>query len=151
GVLSLVVLHFRRRWPLGVAMSTIVLSSVSTSAAGACLIAIISIATRRHWRELAIISPLYLATTFVWGEMFRLPGGQTWVETLTNVVIQVLVLIAAIAVGYSIGVRRDNIAALRERAEVAEREQEQRVEAARTTERSRIAREMHDVLAHRIS
>src|SRR5699024_1667669 len=38
-----------------------------------------------------------------------------------------------------------------ERAEVAEREQEQRVEAARTTERSRIAREMHDVLAHRIS
>lgn len=151
GVLSLVVLHFRRRWPVWVAVITIALSSVATSAAGACLIALISIATRRHWRELAVISPLYLATTFVWDEMFRLPGGQTWAATLTNVVIQVLVLIAAIAVGYSIGVRRDNIAALRERAEVAEREQERRVEQARTTERARIAREMHDVLAHRIS
>ena len=38
-----------------------------------------------------------------------------------------------------------------ERAERAEREQEMRIEQAQATERNRIAREMHDVLAHRLS
>ena len=37
------------------------------------------------------------------------------------------------------------------RAERAEAEQQLRVEQARQPERARIAREMHDVLAHRIS
>ena len=40
---------------------------------------------------------------------------------------------------------------LRDRAERAETEQQLRVEQARALERARIAREMHDVLAHRIS
>jgi signal transduction histidine kinase len=40
---------------------------------------------------------------------------------------------------------------LRDRAERAEAEQELLVQQGRSTERARIAREMHDVLAHRIS
>jgi signal transduction histidine kinase len=40
---------------------------------------------------------------------------------------------------------------LRERARRAEPEQGRRVAEARTVERNRIAREMHDVLAHRLS
>jgi signal transduction histidine kinase len=43
------------------------------------------------------------------------------------------------------------VATLHERAERAEREQGIRVAQAQTTERARIAREMHDVLAHRLS
>jgi len=43
------------------------------------------------------------------------------------------------------------IASLRERAERAEAEQGRRVAEARATERAAIAREMHDVLAHRLS
>jgi signal transduction histidine kinase len=43
------------------------------------------------------------------------------------------------------------IASLRERAERAEAEQGRRVAEARVLERTRIAREMHDVLAHRLS
>ncbi|WP_114907761.1 sensor histidine kinase [Ornithinimicrobium murale] len=151
GLISLVLLHYRRRWPLAVTIILIVISTVATTAGGAVVIAVISLATRRHWRELAVITPPYLATSFVWDALFTAPGGQSWVNTLTNVVMQVLVMVAAIAIGYGIGVRRDNIAALRERAEVAEREQGRRVEQARATERARIAREMHDVLAHRIS
>ena len=55
------------------------------------------------------------------------------------------------AVGLYIGARRELIATLRDRADRAEREQAMRVAQARTNERARIAREMHDVLAHRIS
>ena len=43
------------------------------------------------------------------------------------------------------------VRSLRERAWRAEAEQERRVEEARLTERTRIAREMHDTLAHRLS
>lgn len=151
GVLSLVLLHFRRRWPLAITLLLTVTSTVSATSAGAILIALVSLSTRRHWRELALVTPLYLASSFVWDLMFVPPENRGWATTLTNVTFQILILIAAVAIGYSIGVRRDNVAALRERAEAAERERDHRVEQARATERARIAREMHDVLAHRIS
>nr|WP_279671950.1 histidine kinase [Flexivirga meconopsidis] len=51
----------------------------------------------------------------------------------------------------AIGARRLLIAGLHERLLDAESRQQLRVEQARVAERSRIAREMHDVLAHRIS
>jgi signal transduction histidine kinase len=47
--------------------------------------------------------------------------------------------------------RRQLLLSLRERALRAEADQELHEEQARTAERTRIAREMHDVLAHRIS
>ncbi|MGY4644018.1 sensor histidine kinase [Cellulomonas sp. URHB0016] len=47
--------------------------------------------------------------------------------------------------------RAELVAAWRERAVRAEREQGRRVEEARLAERTRIAREMHDTLAHRLS
>jgi signal transduction histidine kinase len=53
--------------------------------------------------------------------------------------------------GMYLGSRRELIWTLKHRAERAEAEQELRVAQARGTERARIAREMHDVLAHRIS
>ena len=53
--------------------------------------------------------------------------------------------------GMFLRARRQLLATLRERAETAEAEQRRSAEAARQGERTRIAREMHDVLAHRIS
>lgn len=47
--------------------------------------------------------------------------------------------------------RAELVASLRERARRAEREQDHRVAEARTAERTRIAREMHDTLAHRLT
>jgi signal transduction histidine kinase len=58
---------------------------------------------------------------------------------------------AALAWGMYIGSRRELIWTLRNRAERAEAEQDLRIAQARGQEQTRIAREMHDVLAHRIS
>jgi signal transduction histidine kinase len=57
----------------------------------------------------------------------------------------------ALAWGLYVRARRLLLASLLERAQRAEAEQELRVQQARHLERARIAREIHDVLAHRIS
>jgi signal transduction histidine kinase len=59
--------------------------------------------------------------------------------------------LSVVAVGAYIGSRRDLVTGLRGRAEQAESERELRAEQARAAERARIAREMHDVLAHKVS
>jgi signal transduction histidine kinase len=59
--------------------------------------------------------------------------------------------LAATAWGMYVRARRQLLLTLRERAERAEADQRLHAERARTAERTRIAREMHDVLAHRIS
>ncbi|MBE1563344.1 sensor histidine kinase [Nonomuraea africana] len=53
--------------------------------------------------------------------------------------------------GLWVRARRDVLAAAHERAERLEREQVMRAEQARVQERARIAREMHDIVAHRVS
>lgn len=58
---------------------------------------------------------------------------------------------ALLAWGALLRTRAELVQSLRERARRAEREQEHRVEEARTAERTRIAREMHDTLAHRLT
>ena len=62
-------------------------------------------------------------------------------------------LITGVVVGWGLFVRvqRELVLSLRERAATLEAEQRLRVEQAREAERLRIAREMHDVLAHRVS
>jgi signal transduction histidine kinase len=63
----------------------------------------------------------------------------------------VVITVAILGWGAYIGSRRELIWSFRHRAERAEAEQELRIAQARGNERQRIAREMHDVLAHRIS
>ena len=62
-------------------------------------------------------------------------------------------LLTAVVIGWGLfaRVRREHVLSLRERAARLEAEQRLRIEQAREAERRRIAREMHDVLAHRVS
>ena len=60
-------------------------------------------------------------------------------------------VILPLVVGLWLGTRRDLLAGLRERAVQLEHEQQVHSERARADERTRIAREMHDVVAHQVS
>ena len=76
------------------------------------------------------------------------PGPVTWWEALlyNGLFIGVIVL-----TGLYIGGRRQLLQSLRDQARSAERENQAHIHTARADERTRIAREMHDVLAHRLS
>ncbi|MDG4819759.1 sensor histidine kinase [Micromonospora sp. WMMD956] len=63
----------------------------------------------------------------------------------------VLVAVVAYAVGRAVHARRASTEALRERARVAEQNQRSLAEQAVADERRRIARELHDVVAHHVS
>jgi signal transduction histidine kinase len=72
------------------------------------------------------------------------------VSALFAVVVTVLVVGVPVLLGLWIGIRRALIAHLRDEAERLEREQLLDAERAKAQERARIAREMHDVVAHRV-
>ncbi|MGW0903275.1 sensor histidine kinase [Streptomyces sp. NPDC002853] len=142
-------LVWRRRFPLAVAMTAAIASTVSTLAAGAALAALGSIATRRRPVEIGAVVLAYVtAAQFTVGVYpVQSPPGTWWIQ----LTMPALTAGIAVAVGMAIGARRVEVRSLRARAESAEREQTARAAQTRALERNRIAREMHDVLAHRIS
>lgn len=146
----LTVLLWRRRWPLTVALAVTVASTTSALATGAALLALCSVATRRRPVEIGAVVLAYVIASQLAVGMFPVEGSadvQWWVQ----VVVPALTAGIAVAAGMAVGARRVEVRSLRERAESAEREQSARAAQARALERNRIAREMHDVLAHRIS
>jgi signal transduction histidine kinase len=58
---------------------------------------------------------------------------------------------AAVAVGLTLRIRRMYLAALEDRARRLEIEHDQRVQLTAAAERSRVAREMHDIVGHNLS
>jgi signal transduction histidine kinase len=58
---------------------------------------------------------------------------------------------AALALGLMVRIRRAQLAGLRERAAQLEIERDQRSRLATATERTRVAREMHDIVGHNLS
>ncbi len=148
GLACAVLLLWRRRYPRTVAWVTALASAVSMAAVGPSILALVSLSTRRRWRELAAVAVPFLAAGFVNALLY--PTEDSTVS-VSGIVISVLILAASVASGWAIGERRAFVASLHERALTAEREQAMRVAQARVAERARIAREMHDVLAHRIS
>lgn len=148
GVVAVTALLWRRRFPLAVSMLTLGLTAMSSSAFPAALIALVSLATRRRWRELAVYYPVSLAVG-VASEFIYLLGEPP--SLLTAAVTQTSSFAACAGIGVAIGAQRQTVVTLREQVAAGEREQASRVARAQSAERARIAREMHDTLAHRIS
>ena len=148
GLASFGVVLLRRRYPMTVALVLAVVSAFSGLAAGPSTLAAVSLATRRRYLQIAVVAiVMFLAAqTFFLTQPTSQPE-PLWVVTAVNIA----AIIAMMAMGMYIGSRRELLWTLRERAVRAETEQALRVGQARATERERIAREMHDVLGHRIS
>ena len=145
GLASFVLLPFRRRWPVRVAALIAVFGVASYSSAGPFCVALVSLATHRRWSQILPVAVLAAAAGTAY--LSLVPSKTGW----SDQVLLVLVTAVLIATGLYVGARRELIAALQDRAERAEREQAVHVARARAGERARIAREMHDVLAHRMS
>ncbi|WP_191298412.1 sensor histidine kinase [Lentzea cavernae] len=152
GAVTLALLPLRRRHPLAVACLTSAACAVSVTSMGPAALAVASLATRR--RRVPIAAAVFLAgslmSEFVYQPRF-LFTEVSGVGAAGGVVLGGAFFAAAAATGYYVAARRDLLDSLHERALTAEREQALTATVAREAERNRIAREMHDVLAHRIS
>ncbi len=151
GAVTLTVLPLRRRHPLVVACLTSVVTAVSVTSMGAAALALVSMTTRRRRAEIAVAGSVFLAGAIVSEVFYRprfLPGE---VDVFGGVFLSTMFFISTVAVGYYVAARRELVDSLRQRALTVEREQALTTQVARDAERTRIAREMHDVLAHRIS
>ncbi|MET8082874.1 histidine kinase [Micromonospora sp. NPDC005237] len=141
------LLWVRRRWPLGLAVATLPLSAFSLAAAVPLLIFYFTVVVHRRTAVAIALTGAGLVTNLVFSWTRPDPSWPYWATVAWGAVITIAVL----AWGMFVRARRQLIVSLRERAERAEAEQQLRVAQARHLERTRIAREMHDVLAHRIS
>ncbi|SCE77882.1 Signal transduction histidine kinase [Micromonospora coriariae] len=147
GLVCCGLLWVRRRWPLGLAVATVPLTMFSMAAAIPLLILYFTVVVHRRTAVAIAVTGVGLVTNLVFSWLRPDPSMPYWATVSWGVVLSFAVL----AWGMFVRARRQLIVSLRERAERAEAEQQLRVTQARHLERTRIAREMHDVLAHRIS
>ncbi|MER6951164.1 histidine kinase [Nonomuraea sp. NPDC000554] len=147
GALACAALWLCRRWPATAALAIIVLSVPAASASVAAGIATLITALYRRPAVAIAVGAADVAATlarFAW----RPPGLAPYpVWALVGV------LFGGALTGWGMlaRTRRHLVLTLAERARRAEADQRQRAEQARHAERLAIAREMHDVLAHRLS
>jgi signal transduction histidine kinase len=146
GTAALLALWVRRAHPLRVFVFVMLASLVSGFASGAGVVALFNAVIRAPRRSFPLIVALSLPPAIVFPLLY--PSSDSYVADLIFGL-----LLTAIIIGWGLFVRarRQLVLSLRERAERLEAEQRQHVEQAREAERRRIAREMHDVLAHRVS
>ncbi|MFI0479885.1 sensor histidine kinase [Actinomadura sp. 9N215] len=145
----LVLVLFRRRWPVWVALFLTFYEVTNSVSWGATAMSLFTVAVHRRWLPAVALTALNSAIVLV---LFQLTDSMTTQrERWESSLVFVLGYAVLAAVGMLVRSRRQLIESLKERARSAESEQRLRVEEARLLERERIAREMHDVLAHRIS
>jgi len=149
GSAALVLVPFRRHAPLLVALVAVALCGASALGIGAAVLATVSVATRRRPVEIGLVSVVFVGASVLGDRIVTQASAATPLWQL--VAVSALVVALLVAVGLYVGGRRELLRSLRERARLAEEEQSLRLAQARDHERTRIAREMHDVLAHRLS
>lgn len=127
---------------LGVA--TMPLWSDPTTPSVAVLVALYTVAANQSRLRAAIAAVATGAAVFLvlGGDRVPWPSALAFATTLT---------VSVLALGLWIGTRRSYLAELRDRAERLERERDQQHELAVATERARMTREMHDIVAHHLT
>jgi len=146
-------LALRRRWPVPVFAVVLCVAAVQVFAEVpsrgfmAYLVALYSIGAQVQRRS--ILAVAVLATEFIGGAAILVWAPVA--ERTGAFVLLTGTVSAALVLGIYARTRRAYLISLLERAATAEREREHAAELAATTERSRIARELHDIVAHSLS
>jgi signal transduction histidine kinase len=147
GALGCAGLWLRRRWPVGVAIGLIALSTFSELVAAAMVVALFTVAAYRPPRTTGAVFAVSVLAALVYVVVRPDPAIPGLVLFLFGVAIQG----AAVGWGLFVHYRRQLVESLRDRAVRAETEAQLRAEQAQQRARDEIAREMHDVLGHRLS
>ena len=147
GALGCAGLWLRRRWPVGLALVLVAFSTFSEVVSGAVVVATLTVAIHRPPRTTAAVFGLSLLAGLVYVVARPEPGVPAWLLFLIGLAVQS----AAVGWGLFIRSRRQLVLSLRDRAARAETEAHLRAEQAQQRARDEIAREMHDVLGHRLS
>ena len=147
GVLSIVLLLAVRHSPVRIALVLSALLTVSAAATPAAGTAALWVAQRRR-----LPVAIGVALAGVAGHVIRAAWRPTPDRSMVLWTIVVAASYAAlVGWGAQNQARRALVESLEDRARRAEEDQAHRVAEARRGERTKIAREMHDVLAHRLS
>jgi signal transduction histidine kinase len=152
------VLLLRRRWPVAVVLVSI---AVSPAQMGFLLgmVGLYTLAASDVPRRItAVLVGMSVAGTLIVNVLKSGLDSGVAATVVTSVLAAVGVNAPPVLLGLYVGARRRLVESLRERADGLERElsllaekASERAERARMEERTRIAREMHDVVAHRVS
>jgi signal transduction histidine kinase len=145
GVALCLALWWRRRWPFGLGLASLPILAISSAAGMGGAIILFTVAAYRRWQLALLVAGLQLTLLPAY---HALHPEDNSLPPVANYLISTLGTAAIVAWGMFLRGRRQS---RRERVRHAEVEQELRIEKIRQAERTRIAREMHDVLAHRIS
>jgi signal transduction histidine kinase len=139
GIATLVALRWRRTHPGAVGIGIGAVALVILPASGANLAATFNAAIRARGRDLAVIAGLLIAWAFA-SPLLYTQSGSYWINAVA------CLLFTGVVLGWGLFVRarRELVRSLRAQGDRA-------ADEARAAERRRIAREMHDVLAHRLS
>ena len=141
--MACLALWWRRRWPLGVGLAVAAVLIVSPAAGLAAGVTLYTVAAYRRWQLACLVAGV---------QVVLLPLGRAIPPQSVSLAVYYLTGTFGPAVVVAWGMfRRSRRQAQLERARRAQAEEQLRVEHIRYAERTRIAREMHDVLAHRIS
>jgi signal transduction histidine kinase len=147
GVISCALLPLLSRRPVPAAVLMAALAALSPAATPPSTVGTLTIAQRRPLRLAALVALAGVAGHLVQGIWRPIEG----LSLLWYVILDIAVHAALLGWGQWTQARRALLDSLRERALRAENEQGRRIAEARTLERTKMAREMHDVLAHRLS
>jgi len=143
GVPLCLALWWRRRWPFALGLASLPVLAISSFAGPAGVFILFTVAAYRRWQLAFLVAGAQLALLPVTRAVHP-QGGSVATYYLTGIFGTAVV----VAWGMFWRGRRQT---QRERGRRAAAEEQLRVEQIRHAERARIAREMHDVLAHRIS
>lgn len=167
-LVTITALWFRRQRPwtaviVSIASGIAVAATAGTSGGFefATAFAVYAVATRRDPRQgwMAFAA----ATLMMGGSVSLILAAQAdpnavenqaygvWPIAITTSVFTLTLHLIAMAIGSSVYARRERIGSLVERAWQLERDRDQREQLAIVDERARIARELHDVVAHSLT